>query len=98
MEKVAVKRLKKVDNKGVEPMTFPMLRDALSLVIDDLFYEFSAFHSLNESFTLAGFGWYNLRAFSIPKAHLLWSIYFYRYYVVQTVWSYSHKSQHNTCW
>lgn len=55
MKKAAVKRLDKVENNGVEPMTFPMLRDALPLVIDDLFYEFSAFHSLNESFALIGF-------------------------------------------
>jgi len=55
MKKAAVRRLKKVENNGVEPMTFPMLRDALSLVVNDLFYEFSAFHFLNKSFTLSGF-------------------------------------------
>ena len=54
-EKAAIRRLKKVENNGVEPMTFPMLRDALSFVVNDLFYEFSAFHFLNNSFTLSGF-------------------------------------------
>ena len=55
MKKVAVRRLVVMENNGVEPMTFPMLRDALSLVVNDLFYEFSAFHLLNKSFALAGF-------------------------------------------
>ena len=54
-KKVAERRLDKVENNGVEPMTFPMLRDALSLVVNDLFYELLAFHLLNESFALSGF-------------------------------------------
>ena len=44
-----------VENNGVEPMTFPMLRDALSLVVNDLFYELPTLHLLNKSFTLSGF-------------------------------------------
>ena len=68
-EKAARERLFVVENNGVEPMTFPMLRDALSLVINDLFYEFSAFHVLNESFALSGFasGGVIFALFQLPR-------------------------------
>ena len=44
-----------VENNGVEPMTFPMTRDALTLAFNDQLNKFSALHPFDEGFTLNSF-------------------------------------------